>query len=102
MSKHQVAKKFSIPESKLQRYLKKLTNNQMATVGYAQHGKMFNDEMENDLAQNCVNLVRVHPGLSPEKGKQLAFEFVFCNNLKISQSLLKNRKAGRRWFTYFF
>ena len=28
---------------------------------------MFNDEMENDLAQHCINVVRVHHGLSPEK-----------------------------------
>ena len=55
---------------------------------------MFDDGMENDLAQHCINVMSVHHGLSREKMKQLAFEFVFLNNLKMPQRWLERRKAG--------
>ena len=77
----------------------------MARMGYAQHREVFNNEMENDLTQSCINLARVHHGLSSEKKKQLAFEFALRNNLKMPQSWLENRKAGRQRFIrpiYFY
>ena len=53
-------------------------------------------KMENDLAQPCTNLARVRRGLSPEKVKQLVFEFAFRNSLKMPQSGLEKKKAGRQ------
>ena len=60
---------FGIPEFILRRYVKKLASDQMATMEYALHRKVFNDEMKNDLAQYYIDLVKVNNGLSPEKVK---------------------------------
>lgn len=101
LSKRNAAKSFGIPESTFRRYLKKLDHDQTATMGYAQHKKVFNVVMENDLAQHCIKLVRLHHGLSPDKVRNLAFEFALNNNLQVPQSWLENQKAGRSWFTSF-
>ena len=50
LSKLQAAKELGNPVFTLRLYLKKLANDQMATTGYAQHRKVFNDEIGYDLA----------------------------------------------------
>ena len=52
-------------------------------MGNAQHRKIFSDKMENDLAAHCINLVKMHHGLSTNKVKMLAYELAAQNQLPI-------------------
>ena len=67
LSKRQARKEFGIPKFMLQRYLNKLTIDQKSAIEYVQRRKVYNVEMENDLAQYCTNLKRVHHWVSSKR-----------------------------------
>ena len=64
-------------------------------MGHAKHRKIFTDEMEKDLAEHCINLVKQYYGLSMDKVKMLAYKFAEQNQVLIPKNWSDNRRAGR-------
>ena len=49
--------------------------------------RIFPPEMEEELTKHIVFMADIYFGLSPEKCKELAFEFKMRNKLPIPQSM---------------
>ena len=71
-------------------YLKKASkkSSKQVKMGSAKHRKIFTDEMEKDLAEHCINLVKQHHDLSMDKVKMLAYEFAEKKTSHYSQKLV--------------
>ena len=70
-------------------------------MGYAKHRKIFTDEMEKDLAEHCINLVKQQHGLPMDKVKVLAYEFAEQSQVPIPKNWFDKRRAGREWMRSF-
>ena len=89
------ASNFSVDKMTLMRYIKKKQSNPDCPVGYpalSLQKRIFSAEMETDLAKHIVFMADMYFGLSPEKCKELAFEFAMKNKLTIPQSRQDNKK----------
>ena len=77
LSGRSAAKQFGIDQTTFRWYLKKASkeSSEQVKMGYAKRRNIFTDEMEKDLAEHCINLVKQHHGLSMDKVKMLAYEF---------------------------
>ena len=87
----------------LMRYIKKKQINPNCALGYAALSLqmiIFPPEME-ELTKHIVFVADMYFGLSPEKCKELAFDFAMRNKLPIPQSWKDNRKAGIQWWISF-
>ena len=85
-------------------YIKKKQINPNCALGYAALSlqmRIFPPEMEKELTQIIVFMADMYFGLSPEKCKELAFEFAMRNKLPIPQSWKDNIKAGIQWWISF-
>ena len=86
------------------RYIKKKQINSNCALGYAALSlqmRIFPPEMEEELTKHIVFMADMYFDLSPEKCKELAFEFAMKNKLPIPQSWKDNRKAGIQWWISF-
>ena len=100
LSGRSAAKQFGIDQTAFRRYLKKASkeSSEQVKMGYTKHRKIFTDEMEKDLAEHCINLVKQHHGLFMDKVKMLAYKFAEKKQVAIPND---NRKAGRDWMCSF-
>ena len=57
--------------------------------------------MESDLAQHIKTLSDMFHGLTIEKCKQVAYEFVTRNKLKVPSPWDEKKKAGKNWWLGF-
>ena len=91
------AKQFGIVQTTFRWYLKKVSkgSSDQVKMGYAKHRNIFTDQIEKDLAEHYINLVKQHHGLSMDKVKMLAYEFVEQNQIRIPKNWSDNRRAGR-------
>ena len=86
------------------RYIKKKQINPNCALGYAALSlqmRIFPPEMEKELTKHIVFMANMYFAFSPEKCKELAFEFAMRNKLPIPQSWKDNRKAGIQWWISF-
>ena len=104
MSYRSAASNFGVDKMTLMRYIKKKQINPTCALGYAALSLqmiIFSPETEKELTKHIVFMADMYFGLSPEKCKELAFEFAMRNNQPIPQSWKDNRKAGIQWWISF-
>ena len=62
---------------------------------------IFSEILEKDLASHVSFLADQYHGLSLEKCKELAYEFTVKNKIKVPESWLASKKAGKGWWLGF-
>ena len=104
LSYRTAANNFGVDKMTLMRYVKKKQANPNCAVGYealSLQMRIFSPKMEEELAKHILFMADMYYGLSPEKCKELAFEFAMRNKLSIPQSWKDNRKSGIQWWISF-
>ena len=68
-----VANQFGIDQTTFPWNLKKVSkgSSDQVKMGYVKHRKIVTNEIEKDLAEHCINLVKQHHNLSMDKVKML-------------------------------
>ena len=70
-----------------------------AAVSKAQ--KVFNDDMETDLADHVKLLADKFYGISANICRELAYEYAVMNNIIVPENWSRDEKAGHEWFLSF-
>ena len=99
MSVRAAGKKYGVDRMTLTRYVAK--GGGSGYQGTAAAHKVFDADMEQELADHVKTLANQFHGLTTEKCCQLAFEFVEKNNMKMPGSWTRDRKVGVQWFKAF-
>ena len=85
-TERRTAKKFSVPRSTLQRYVKKAgeegLEDMRLTPNYA-NGKVFSAEQENDLVGYLQTSSRMHHGLTTNATRALAYDYALKNSIPV-------------------
>ena len=87
----------NIDKSSLLRFLKKKEKGEVKSAGWgavAGAKRILTDEMEEDLAKHLKQLANQFHGLTPEKCRQLAFEYAEKNNIPVPANWTKTQCAG--------
>lgn len=104
MSLRKSAEQNGVKKSALANYVKKAKeqgiNNTSFIPGFNK-SQVFSTEMEEILAQYLVKCAAMFYGLTPKQTKQLAYEFAIKNSLRVPDTWIRNKKAGKDWFTGF-
>jgi hypothetical protein len=94
------AKSYGIPKATLQRHFKK--QNKIANGNVKYHGgpSCLGDELEQDLAQHCLELERLFFGLTKKDVRQLAFQLAEANGIQ-HNFCKETGLAGEKWYRGF-
>ena len=95
---------FGIDKMTLMRFKKKKEANPNCAVGYKStsiKNRIISPDMEKDLATHIGYLAGMYFGLSFEKSKELAFEYAVKNNVVVSKSWIRCKKAGTQLWLGF-
>lgn len=94
-----VADEYNIDRMTLTRYLSRHTTGcDTAAVGYnavALSHQVLSQGMEIDLANHVKELANQFHGLSPEKFRQLSYEYAVKNNIVVPANWTRDGKAGK-------
>ncbi|KAK9745002.1 hypothetical protein QE152_g7319 [Popillia japonica] len=96
-----VAHELEICHTTLQRFMKKIKEEQTSTVGYRPR-LIFNAEQEEILASYILTCASIYFGLLLEEVTKLAYECAVRFDVqRIPASWHKNGMVGKDWFTSF-
>ena len=99
-SQRNAAKVYEVDKETLRRYINKKASGYAGAFGYAAVGEahmIFNNTMEVDLANHIKDLANQFHGLTPDKSRELAFDFAQQNDVVMPPSWTRDRKAGKKY-----
>ena len=101
----QSAREFNVNKTILKRFVDQMSIDEDTAKksDYKRVGDrhcIFSTKMEKDFANHIKSLSNMFYGLSTNKCRQLAFEFVIQNNITIPDNWKKKRIAGTDWLDY--
>lgn len=94
------ARKYDIPRSSLQRYLKSEEPLKNSTTKYITR-KIFTDDEESALIEYLVRCSQLHDGLKKLNCRKFAYEYAVANGKDVPENWKQHKYASKDWIRGF-
>ncbi|KAF2883613.1 hypothetical protein ILUMI_22563 [Ignelater luminosus] len=105
ISMRKAATRYGVNFMTLNSYIRKRSaagnSNNVFTVCYTLHRKVFTKDQEEELAAYVAHSAKLYYGLTTSDLRKLAYEYAIANNITISEVWKSSSMASRDWLCGF-
>lgn len=104
MSYRTSAEKNGVKKSRLGTYVNHARENGLENMDFSpdfHKSQIFDNDMENALADYLLKCSAIFYGLTPNSARRLAYEYALKNFRKMPETWKMNKMAGKDWFWAF-
>ncbi|KAF2889487.1 hypothetical protein ILUMI_16685 [Ignelater luminosus] len=78
-----------------------VNSNNVVTVGYTLHRKVFTKDQEEELGAYVAHSAKLYYGLTTSDLRKLAYEYAIANNIAVSEVWKSSPMASKNWLFGF-